>query len=621
MKRIYIIILFSLLIQISCNEDTFLLEGPKDAIYAENLFQTHTGFESSLNSVYSFMRRLYIRGDTRTRDQLWVQNTDNVTTRTHDVNWFTSISPGWSEVGDVYNWLYKIINTTNMIINRAEGDVDWEGSNEEENLKNKRSVIGQARVARAWAYRLLIYAFGPVPLSTEEITGETYSNAWDRNSIEEIKAQMEEDLSIGVEYLEFFGQNQTHLSGAAARHYLGELYLSLGEFQKAVDVLAPLCNSGDYSLMNSRFGRTANQADGNLIIDMFRTPYRKDGNTESIFIFANGVVLPGSEDFALMNSYIGEYRSFGRIANNEFWWSLYGGNARCRYHFTPYSMSNKADYELYSKYKTTWSNPNSRHYIERWLWENTDGRDNFIYEDSDIRGHHTSIRRFFVYDWNEDGDITDPPAFPVDSAITQHSDRIYTLRGDDGNYIGDTIYTYFAYNPSDIGSVQWYNKHTYLYSRKWEVEMDYTTNDWNSQNDWHTVVHLRLADSYLLYAEALFMNGNTTEAAEWINKVRARSGASSIDAGQLSIDFILDERSRELVSEELRKITLLRTGKYLERTRKYNPLSMHYVQDHHKLYPFPAIAIDANKDKVMDQNLGYGGSTTCDFTPPGYPDE
>src|SRR5690606_4913761 len=153
--------------------------------------------------------------------------------------------------------------------------------------KNKRSVIGQARVARAWAYRLLIYAFGPVPLSTEEITGETYSNAWDRNSIEEIKAQMEEDLSIGVEYLEFFGQNQTHLSGAAARHYLGELYLSLGEFQKAVDVLAPLCNSGDYSLVNSRFGRTANQADGNLIIDMFRTPYRKDGNTESIFIFAN----------------------------------------------------------------------------------------------------------------------------------------------------------------------------------------------------------------------------------------------------------------------------------------------------------------------------------------------
>lgn len=621
MKKIFLLIISSLLIHTSCNEDNFLMEDPRDAIYAENLYQTHTGFKSSLYSVYSFMRQLYVRGDTRTRDQLWVQNTDNVMTRDHAVNWFTSISPGWSEVSEVYDWLYKIINTTNMIINRAEGDVDWEGANEEENLKNKRSVIGQARVARAWAYRLLIYAFGPVPLSTEEITGQTYSNAWDRSSIEEVKAQMEEDLSIGVEYLELVGESQILLNGATARHYLGELYLSLGEFQNAIDVLAPLCNSNEYRLVISRFGRTANQSDGNLLIDMFRTPYRKDGNTESIFIFANGVALPGSKAFALMNSYIGEYRSYSRIAANEEWWARYGGNARCRYHFTPYSMSNKADYELYFKYKNTWSNPNNRHYIERWLWDNTDGRDNFLYEDNDIRGYHTSIRRFFVYDWNENGVTTDPPAFPVDSAITQHSDNIYAMRGSDGKYIGDTIYTYFAFNPSDIGSVQWYNKHTYLYSRKWEAEIDHTTNDWNSQDDWHTVVHLRLADSYLLYAEALFMNGNSTDAATWINRIRERAGASPINASQLSLDFILDERSRELVSEELRKITLLRTGKYLERTRKYNPLSMHYVQDHHKLYPFPSVAIDANKDKVMDQNLGYGGATTCDFTPAGYPDE
>jgi hypothetical protein len=353
---------------------------------------------------------------------------------------------------------------------------------------------------------------------------------------------------------------------------------------------------------------------------MFRSPYRKDGNTESIFIFANGVNVPGSEELALMNSYTGEYRSFNRISNNAFWWSLYGGNARCRYHNTPYSMSNESDYNRYFKYKDKYSVPTRPNNIGKWLWNNTDGRDNFLYEENDIRGIYTSIRRFFVYDWNENGTLTDSPAFPLDSAISQHSDAIYSLR-QGGKYVGDTIYTYFAFNPSDIGSVQWYQKHTYVYSRKWEAEMDYTTNDWNSQSDWHTVVHLRLADSYLLYAEALFMNGNNTEAAVWINKVRERAGASTINPGQVSLDFILDERSRELVSEELRKITLLRTGKYLDRTRKYNPLSMHYVQDHHKLYPFPSDAIDANKEKVMDQNLGYGGTTTCDFTPSGYPDE
>ena len=58
MKKIYILIILSLIIQTSCNEDSFLMENPKDAIYAENLFQTHSGFKSSLNSVYSFMREI-----------------------------------------------------------------------------------------------------------------------------------------------------------------------------------------------------------------------------------------------------------------------------------------------------------------------------------------------------------------------------------------------------------------------------------------------------------------------------------------------------------------------------------------------------------------------------------
>lgn len=284
-------------------------------------------------------------------------------------------------------------------------------------------------------------------------------------------------------------------------------------------------------------------------------------------------------------------------------------------------MSNPKDYELYSKYRNTIGDPDNPHLIDQWLWTNTDGRDNFLYEMDDIRGHYTSIRRFLVYDWNENGTLTDTSYAPVSEAIIMHDDDIYTVKDNQGKYIGDTIYLYYAFNPSAIGSVQWYNKHTYLYSRKWEVEIGHTTYDWNLKQDWHTVVHLRLADSYLLYAEALYMNDNSNEAVIWINKVRERAGASLIDPGQITLDFILDERSRELVSEELRKITLLRTGKYLERTRKYNPLSMDYVQDHHKLYPIPASAIDANKDKLMDQNLGYGGSTTCDFTPEGYPDE
>ena len=48
---------------------------------------------------------------------------------------------------------------------------------------------------------------------------------------------------------------------------------------------------------------------------------------------------------------------------------------------------------------------------------------------------------------------------------------------------------------------------------------------------------------------------------------------------------------------------------------------MGYVKDFHKLAPIPSSVIDSNKDKPMDQNLGFGGNTTCYFTPNGYQDE
>lgn len=606
----------------SCNESKFLHEDPPTIIYPDNLYNSYSGFVSGMNAVYANMRKLYMSGDgARTHDQLWTQNTDNVSTRTHDINQFRGISSGWAEVSFAFEWLYEIVNSTNLIISCAENNpVDWQGNDEAEKLTNKNNILGQAYTARAWAYRLLMYAFGPVPLNTKVINGGNYSNAWERAPIEDIKIQMEADLKKGVELLDLSGDDQCRINGAFARHFLGELYLSMGNFKEAESTLRPLCESSYYSLVKQRFGRKKDNPDGNYFIDMFRNPYRKDGNTESIFIFANGLNVPGAQKLNLMNAYIGEYHTYKRMGKTIYWWDKFGGQARCRYHNTPYAMSNEDDYNLYYRNKDIIGDPNNPQQINKWLWKNEDGRDNFLYENKDIRGQHTSIRRFYVDDWNGDGDVTDPCAYPLDKAVQDNSDDMFDEKDANGKFIGDTCYTFFTFEASPEGSVQWHDKHTYVYSRKWEVEQGITAYDLTKQEDWHTVVHLRLADSYLLFAEALFMQGKE-EAVTWINKVRSRAGASEVSFGDLSIDFILDERSRELVDEELRKITLLRTGKYLERTKKYNPLSMGYVKDFHKLAPIPSSVIDSNKDKPMDQNLGFGGNTTCDFTPNGYQDE
>jgi hypothetical protein len=140
--------------------------------------------------------------------------------------------------------------------------------------------------------------------------------------------------------------------------------------------------------------------------------------------------------------------------------------------------------------------------------------------------------------------------------------------------------------------------------RKWDSAEPENITNGASYND---VLYLRLADTYLLLAEAQLKQGKLPEAAATINRVRARSHASPIDAGQVTLDFLLDERSRELVGEEERRYTLLRQGgaKLLERVRKYNGVAASTIAERDTIYPIPQAVIDANTGAPMAQNPGY----------------
>ncbi|WP_256009734.1 RagB/SusD family nutrient uptake outer membrane protein [Desertivirga xinjiangensis] len=115
----------------------------------------------------------------------------------------------------------------------------------------------------------------------------------------------------------------------------------------------------------------------------------------------------------------------------------------------------------------------------------------------------------------------------------------------------------------------------------------------------------RLAETYLLLAEAYLGQGLPGKAAEAVNEVRGRAGASTVDASVMTMDFLLDERIREMIGEETRRFTLVRTGKYIERVRAYNDAIKGIVKDEHALWPIPQAIIDANRDAEFPQNLGY----------------
>ena len=118
------------------------------------------------------------------------------------------------------------------------------------------------------------------------------------------------------------------------------------------------------------------------------------------------------------------------------------------------------------------------------------------------------------------------------------------------------------------------------------------------------ITMMRLGETYLLLAEAQFKQGKLAEAATSINALRTRAQAPQVTASQMTLNFILDERARELIGEEQRRLTLVRTGTLVERTLRLNGASVTNLTAKNLLLPIPQTSIDLNNG-LLTQNTGY----------------
>lgn len=123
----------------------------------------------------------------------------------------------------------------------------------------------------------------------------------------------------------------------------------------------------------------------------------------------------------------------------------------------------------------------------------------------------------------------------------------------------------------------------------------------------------RLAEMYLIYAEATLRGGtggDETTALDYVNALRTRAygdASGNIAANQLTLDFILDERGRELYWEGFRRTDLIRYNKFVEGSYlwpwKGGVASGTGVSAIRKLYPLPSREVNANINLI--QNPGY----------------
>lgn len=122
----------------------------------------------------------------------------------------------------------------------------------------------------------------------------------------------------------------------------------------------------------------------------------------------------------------------------------------------------------------------------------------------------------------------------------------------------------------------------------------------------------RYADVLLMYAEATLRggNGSATTALDYVNELRERANggtSGNISSGELTLDFLLDERARELHWEAHRRQDLIRFGKYTGGTYNWawkgNSLNGVAIPSHLSVFPLPNQSIAANPNLI--QNSGY----------------
>ena len=133
---------------------------------------------------------------------------------------------------------------------------------------------------------------------------------------------------------------------------------------------------------------------------------------------------------------------------------------------------------------------------------------------------------------------------------------------------------------------------------------------------------MRLGETYLIAAEAAFKTNRPGDAATMMNAVRTRAAyrttntpaqnatavtALQITSGTVTLNYILDERTRELFGEMHRWFDLTRTRTLVERAKLYNEMALPNIKDFHVLRPIPSASqldLLTNRDK-FPQNPGY----------------
>ena len=588
MKKYLILSMFAAFLLTGCNEDKFLEEKPLDFNSASNSYETAADYDAAITELYFLTREEFYTTYDRTTDlskfaDMWI------TADPLKSNVVADLSPSGAMAKFYWDENYKLIAQANTVISRLPNSSKLTDD-------EKKVYEAKARFFRALAYRTLVLLYGDVPLQLEEVS--TPKTDFVRESKDKVKAQVVEDLEFAAANLpEINTVKDGEISKPAANMLLAEMYLATGDNDKAINAASAVINNPNLALMKNRFGSQAKE-DGDVFYDLFRpnNQNRASGNTEGIWVIQFETNIEGG----------GNNTSHHFWDPGSFWGERFFAPQVDKFQIIK-PDGTKLQLFNWPIGDMTGGRGIGTHYATNHLY-------NEIWADDfdDMRNsEYNWPRRFKIHRTNVLDDNPELKAAMPDG----YFDLENTVLPD-----GWSMETGFAGGVA--ATTQLPNRFMCGYSTKMTTPFHHPDAQYQNKETYQLAgtggktytdqYFFRLAEAYLLRAEAYVNKGDKNKAADDINELHKRANAKLCTADQMNLDYILDERLRELTCEEKRRLTLSRVGKLAERIKKYNPyFSAAYSADnkdydaHFDLLPIPLSAIQANKDAKLEQNPGY----------------
>jgi hypothetical protein len=626
MKRIFkiytsIIIAFMMMVASACNN--VLDEDPKSQLTPE-YFETQKGLESGLTAAYSYFRFFY---GTQGGMNLTVYGTDEFThgseLQNPPLNTYVNLTTDNGDVSGPWNRGYVAINTCNGVIEYGQKSTELSES-------QKLALLAEAKFLRAQWYFILLQTFGAVSLDLGSGPLKFNANPSDiasRAPLNEVYDAIIKDLTEASLELPDRRAAQGRVWKASALHLLSKVYLTRGwssaaqasDFQMAYQTAKQLIDNKatfdvdllpDYAEVHrqgNEFGKEVlwqvNWIDDTQYNDNRANGAPGDEGTRqnvSLFLFRSRYIdLPGMV----------------RDVTN--------GRPFVRYKPTPWlldvAFADKVNDSRFNKsFQTVWiANSATANNIPRWIQADADA--GYI-PASEVGKPRITVGDTAVWMVPKHLEAKIAP-------IKQRIRYVIMLPDQEGSRFDKSAIPSSPPATSDLVFVPVNNQNKFYPTLiKYNATQGRANNDPNIASVRPFIVH-RFAETYLIAAEAAYKLGNIGEAASLINVVRTRAAVNTgavaamtatteADLTARGIDYILDERSRELAGEQMRWFDLVRTGKLVQRVNLYNNKAavagqtVPSPQAHHVLRPIPQRQIDGAVDPTSEngkypQNPGY----------------